>query len=221
MNDFAELTQSQLRLEAMLDELGEDGMILGELDGFLCGVAVSPVVIPPADFLPLVWGGEAFDVPALDQGELVEAILARYAQLGVELAEERYEPLYEIDEVDGEVDVLWEVWIGGFEAARSLSFAAWEKLLQSRKESLAQEAAFDIMALMAASDPEMSEADSRDPQMIRLREEAPNMIPGIAVTLYRAHRLTAPQMPIRKDAVGRNDPCPCGSGLKYKRCHGA
>ena len=21
--------------------------------------------------------------------------------------------------------------------------------------------------------------------------------------------------------VGRNDPCPCGSGKKYKRCHGA
>jgi hypothetical protein len=21
-------------------------------------------------------------------------------------------------------------------------------------------------------------------------------------------------------AIGRNDPCPCGSGLKYKRCHG-
>jgi preprotein translocase subunit SecA len=20
--------------------------------------------------------------------------------------------------------------------------------------------------------------------------------------------------------VGRNDPCPCGSGKKYKRCHG-
>ena len=20
--------------------------------------------------------------------------------------------------------------------------------------------------------------------------------------------------------IGRNDPCPCGSGLKYKRCHG-
>jgi preprotein translocase subunit SecA len=25
----------------------------------------------------------------------------------------------------------------------------------------------------------------------------------------------------RKDAkVGRNDPCPCGSGKKYKKCHG-
>jgi uncharacterized protein YecA (UPF0149 family) len=21
--------------------------------------------------------------------------------------------------------------------------------------------------------------------------------------------------------IGRNDPCPCGSGKKYKRCHGA
>ena len=47
------------------------------------------------------------------------------------------------------------------------------------------------------------------------------MIPDIVATLYRAHRLTTPQTPIRSDAVGRNDPCPCGSGLKYKRCHGA
>jgi SEC-C motif len=23
------------------------------------------------------------------------------------------------------------------------------------------------------------------------------------------------------DPVGRNDPCPCGSGVKFKRCHGA
>lgn len=25
---------------------------------------------------------------------------------------------------------------------------------------------------------------------------------------------------VRKDRVGRNDPCPCGSGKKYKHCHG-
>ena len=30
-----------------------------------------------------------------------------------------------------------------------------------------------------------------------------------------------PRMPVRVDKqVGRNDPCPCGSGLKYKNCHG-
>ena len=26
---------------------------------------------------------------------------------------------------------------------------------------------------------------------------------------------------VRGDKVGRNDPCPCGSGKKYKKCHGA
>lgn len=25
---------------------------------------------------------------------------------------------------------------------------------------------------------------------------------------------------VREDKVGRNDPCPCGSGKKYKKCCG-
>jgi preprotein translocase subunit SecA len=31
------------------------------------------------------------------------------------------------------------------------------------------------------------------------------------------------KQPVKRDAprVGRNDPCPCGSGKKYKKCHGA
>jgi hypothetical protein len=28
------------------------------------------------------------------------------------------------------------------------------------------------------------------------------------------------QRPIRRQEIGRNDPCPCGSGKKYKHCHG-
>jgi SEC-C motif-containing protein len=33
---------------------------------------------------------------------------------------------------------------------------------------------------------------------------------------------TQPREPARPGpAVGRNEPCPCGSGMKYKRCHGA
>jgi len=30
-----------------------------------------------------------------------------------------------------------------------------------------------------------------------------------------------PQDPETWGAVGRNDPCPCGSGKKFKHCHGA
>ena len=31
-----------------------------------------------------------------------------------------------------------------------------------------------------------------------------------------------PLTPIVRETpkVGRNEPCPCGSGLKYKKCHG-
>jgi predicted aspartyl protease len=33
--------------------------------------------------------------------------------------------------------------------------------------------------------------------------------------------VTEVKSPVRSDKIGRNSPCPCGSGKKYKRCHGA
>jgi preprotein translocase subunit SecA len=42
-----------------------------------------------------------------------------------------------------------------------------------------------------------------------------------AIEEQNAQQKPKPQ-PIRVDAkIGRNDPCPCGSGKKYKNCHGA
>ena len=58
---------------------------------------------------------------------------------------------------------------------------------------------------------------------------APFMAPDdsrtVAGAINRAptsENATRPQ-PVRRDQpkVGRNDPCPCGSGKKYKKCHGA
>jgi len=38
----------------------------------------------------------------------------------------------------------------------------------------------------------------------------------------RAPERAQKQQPIRvAEKVGRNDPCPCGSGKKFKNCHGA
>jgi preprotein translocase subunit SecA len=41
-----------------------------------------------------------------------------------------------------------------------------------------------------------------------------------AVGPGRANSTTAPSTSPTGAKVGRNDPCPCGSGKKYKRCHG-
>jgi|GEM_PF-5739453 len=49
-----------------------------------------------------------------------------------------------------------------------------------------------------------------------LREVAPGSEPVAAAPAAAGRRGAS-----RRDAVGRNDPCPCGSGKKYKRCHGA
>ena len=36
----------------------------------------------------------------------------------------------------------------------------------------------------------------------------------------KAPRVSKVREPIKNLKVGRNDPCPCGSGKKYKQCHG-
>jgi len=39
--------------------------------------------------------------------------------------------------------------------------------------------------------------------------------------LARGERLKVETVRRAGPKVGRNDPCPCGSGRKYKQCHGA
>ena len=52
--------------------------------------------------------------------------------------------------------------------------------------------------------------------------EAQSMASTPRISLNRGDEPTAPQTVQRQqDKVGRNDPCPCGSGKKYKKCHGA
>ncbi len=63
--------------------------------------------------------------------------------------------------------------------------------------------------------PEEEEQMIREYQRRKRREQAEMQMVG-------AGMLEKPQQVIRKSQkVGRNDPCPCGSGKKYKKCHGA
>ena len=39
-----------------------------------------------------------------------------------------------------------------------------------------------------------------------------------SVTATNQPPMVSRQSPVTKNKIGRNDPCPCGSGLKYKRC---
>jgi hypothetical protein len=46
--------------------------------------------------------------------------------------------------------------------------------------------------------------------------------PGLPTNRRSQNRLGPVVAPVRQGPkIGRNDPCPCGSGKKYKKCHGA
>jgi preprotein translocase subunit SecA len=62
--------------------------------------------------------------------------------------------------------------------------------------------------------PEEEEEMIRQYQRRKRREQAEMQMIG-------AGAMEKPQQVIRREKIGRNDPCPCGSGKKYKKCHGA
>ena len=66
-------------------------------------------------------------------------------------------------------------------------------------------------------------SESPDYQPANLRYSGPEEVEqfGAAKAIQNGETEEKKQTPIiNKDKVGRNDPCPCGSGKKYKKCHG-
>ena len=68
------------------------------------------------------------------------------------------------------------------------------------------------------SDDEAVEQSTSDRQIAAQGKRAGRGRPAAA----RADGEPVKPEPVRRDRpkVGRNDPCPCGSGKKYKKCHG-
>ncbi|MBI4165695.1 MAG: preprotein translocase subunit SecA, partial [Acidobacteria bacterium] len=71
-----------------------------------------------------------------------------------------------------------------------------------------------LRILFLLKTPEEEEALIREYQRRKRREQERMQFIGSGAE-------AKPQQVIRKERVGRNDPCPCGSGKKYKKCHGA
>ena len=66
--------------------------------------------------------------------------------------------------------------------------------------------------------------EAQEASMQTLHQDAPDMLrneASAAVPLQQMGAAEKPETFVRDlPKVGRNDPCPCGSGKKYKQCHG-
>ena len=90
----------------------------------------------------------------------------------------------------------------------------------SRARAVHQEAASAISAPARATSPLGTPAEPAPAAVTPNRPSAPPM--GATEATSRVLRGSAPTQPVVRgeEKVGRNDPCPCGSGKKYKKCHG-
>ncbi|MCU0755409.1 MAG: preprotein translocase subunit SecA [Xanthomonadales bacterium] len=100
------------------------------------------------------------------------------------------------------------------------AFALFEQMLDRIKTETVQ-----ILSRLQIrqNDPPPEPAPVFRPSMMKLRHEQPQAFhdpdgsgPNEAEPETDARPMSASAGP----KVGRNDPCPCGSGLKYKQCHG-
>jgi uncharacterized protein len=132
--------------------------------------------------LPAVWGNADGNEPAFDSLDHVNRVLAlvmeHYNSIARTLIErpDRYAPLFAVDERNN--DILWELWIEGFEQAVKLRPAAWQQLLLADPET-----AQAIAGLLALADVARHDSAFSKKECDALTEAAPDQIGPWVVTL--------------------------------------
>src|SRR6202008_941415 len=89
------------QLDQELLALGEDSMLLEELDGFVAGLLPCPELIMPGDLLPVVWHEDSADqAPVFENldhaNRVLGLIMEHYNNIARTLTErpDRYSPLF-------------------------------------------------------------------------------------------------------------------------------
>ncbi|MBZ0106330.1 MAG: SEC-C domain-containing protein [Sulfuricella denitrificans] len=62
-----------------------------------------------------------------------------------------------------------------------------------------------------------------DDEYEKLQQECMDVLPGAVSGIYNFWQARRKGTTVKRDTpkVGRNEPCPCGSGKKFKQCCGA
>lgn len=228
MNDFSDYLQRhplprqsphQPLTEAQCDELFgllDDDILPGATmsaemaDGYLTACVVGPVPVPAQEWMEAIFGQPTLPVCADQerQHRLLQLLLHRHGD------SKRIAP-YQLD-TDGIRQGDWVCidWAEGFRLVM-LDYPQWESLANDRKN-------FDLLGPIALF------AQGCNPDKPELQiDEISHLLALLSLSIYnirsfwKLHKhATAPALR-ETGKVGRNDPCPNGSGKKYKKCCGA
>lgn len=205
------------------------GMGLERLDGFLTALALTPELVPPSEWYPRVWGRTPprWESEA-DAAEAFGLMMSAWNTAA-------YRVRFDGDQIPPDGMLFWwlpddpeaahgdevdigAAWAGGFLDGMDLRSEAWDGWI-AKDEWIGEVEAY-IEALAVGSYPPETEDGAPVPLSYRERLEIFVSLPDMLHDLH-CHRIESltPREPVRRtEAPGRNDPCPCGSGKKYKKC---
>jgi len=226
----ASLSEDEIeRLAALLAaNRNPDALSLEGVDGFFCALIASPVLVMPHEYLPVILGGTLGEAGLLGDFAGVQEMMGLLMRLWNAIAhdfEQEGAHMAYIEEpgIDG---ITGRAWARGYLCGTRLASHGWDRIFEDENEGL-------LLAVPLAAgevDPAWPEQPLTTEQSSAMRMD---MLAGAAraYEYFKEDRLAYAQATARRaplepyeradPKVGRNDPCPCGSGKKYKHCCGA
>jgi uncharacterized protein len=224
----APLTESEFEeYEEFLlsDRTPESCMDISTLDGFLTALVSGPGNISPSHWTRYVWDqDDATEEPEFENKEEVQRVLGWFMRhlngisqtMGADADD--FQPMfYERSNGDETVRVIDE-WCTGYVKAVDIDGPLWKPLIEAQPELLGP--------LLLYGTEEGWERLKTEPQTLAAHDaRIGDMLASVRAihafwTARRREEFARPE-PVRVTKTGRNEPCPCGSGKKYKRCHGS
>ena len=231
--EFDELDQFLLDLEH------DDSIFcLSELDGLFTAVVSGPEMIAPSQWIEVIWGDPEGEPEWKNQQAFEHIFLLMMRHMNstaatlMEAAEE-FEPIFMERAVEDKSHLLVDEWCIGYMKGVALCDEQWDTMPNAITDFLAP-------MLMFASETGWKELEQMNEDDIEFwqRQITPaarrihaywleQRDPGGTDSIEGLDDLSpaffaANDEPFVREAekVGRNDPCPCGSGKKYKKCCG-
>ena len=230
------------RIEQILSDLAERydaAPDIEQLDGFMAAVACGPRQTEPQDWLPVLLGEPAPFADDAQRAELLELMGRRYAEVlaAVDAPVQRLDderalsPLLtdwdavrehtpaEEREALGELPALGAVWASGFLQCVDAAEDDWLLAVDDPGNEFV-DGCLQLFEILA-SDPAEMPPEAREMSADERLADALWAVYDLR-DFWRERASRRPVRQVRKEAgPGRNDPCPCGSGKKFKKCHGA
>jgi uncharacterized protein len=134
-----------------------------------------------------------------------------------------YEPRFYAHEIEGSSVPIVDEWCCGYLKGIALDPVGWQSLIHARPDWLE---VIHLYGTKSGWERLKELVDAHEDSIARHQAFVDRITPAArnihAYWLARRAPQEKLRRPVHKAPVpGRNDPCPCGSGKKFKHCHGA